>query len=122
MPNYWVVGAMWGGSTDQTDIFVRRCYWLLGWADDERPELAKLRDLIKPGDRIAIKQMLGQGSPNVRVKAIGVVKEVDIADKRVYVDWLVKNLLRDVPSKGCYGSIHGPFSEQEAWTKSTFYI
>jgi len=122
MSNYWLVGAMWSGSDDQTDKFVRRGYWFLGWRDDEKPELARLRDQIKPGDRIAIKQMLGQGSPNIRVKAIGIVKEIDVEDKRVYVNWLVQNTSRDVPSKGCYGSIHGPFSEQDDWIRSTFYI
>lgn len=32
MPKYWVVGASWGGKDDQTQVFVRRGYWYLGWS------------------------------------------------------------------------------------------
>jgi hypothetical protein len=30
MPNYWVVGAMWGGHDDRLETFIRRGYWCLG--------------------------------------------------------------------------------------------
>src|SRR5206468_2150516 len=42
---------------------------------------------FQPGDRIAIKRMLGQGSPKIEVRALGTVKEVDTEDKRVYIHW-----------------------------------
>jgi len=122
MLNYWVVGAMWGGQDDQSEIFIRRGYWFLGWDDKDQPAQAKLRDQIKAGDRIAIKRMLGQGSPNIAIRALGVVKEIDDEDKRVYVDWFVKGLEREVPSRGAYKSIHGPFGEDEDWVKEVFHI
>lgn len=84
--------------------------------------MAELRDQIEPNDRIAIKQMLGRGSQNIRIKALGIVREVDLQEKRVYVNWLVDNLDREVRGKGCFGSIHGPFSEDDNWTKEVFYI
>jgi hypothetical protein len=31
MSQYWVVGAMWDGSDDQFERFIREGYWLLGW-------------------------------------------------------------------------------------------
>lgn len=86
MSNYWVVGAMWGGQDDQSEKFIRRGYWFLGWDDKDQSSQANLRDQIQPGDRIAIKKMLGQGSPNISIRALGVVKEIDEEDKRVYVD------------------------------------
>lgn len=122
MKNYWVVGAMWGGQEDQSEKFIRRGYWFLGWSDAEQPSQAKLRDQMKPGDRIAIKRMLGQGSRSIAVRALGVIKEIDDDDKRVYVDWFVKGLEREVPSRGAYASIHGPFSEDDQWVKEVFHI
>lgn len=37
MPNYWVVGATWGGHDDQSEKFIRRGYWFLGWEDKDQP-------------------------------------------------------------------------------------
>jgi hypothetical protein len=56
MPQYWVVGAMWGGRDDQFELFIREGYWLLGWDDDQQPDQARRRDWIRPGDRIAIRK------------------------------------------------------------------
>lgn len=122
MPNYWVVGAMWGGHDDQAESFVRRGYWSLGWSDQDQPAQAGLRDKIQPGDRIAIKRMLGQGSSNIEVRALGVVKEVDPLDKRVYIHWATTGLAREVPSKGCFKSIHGPFAADDEWTRMVFQL
>ena len=122
MQSYWVVGAMWSGHDDQSEPFVRRGYWFLGWADQEQPNQAALRDQIKPGDRIAIKKMLGQGSPNIEIRALGIVREVDPDDKRVYVHWAATGLAREVPSKGCFASIHGPFPKEDPWTQRVFQL
>src|ERR1700674_203525 len=102
MPNYWVVGAMWDGQDDQSEIFIRRGYWFLGLNDATQNAR---RDQIQPDDRIAIKRMLGQGSPTIEVRALGVVKEIDPEDKRVYVHWAAKDLNREVPARGCFASI-----------------
>lgn len=122
MAQYWVVGAMWGGRDDQSDLFLRRGYWFLGWDDTDQPDQARHRDQIEPEDRIAIKRMLGQGSPNIEIRAIGIVKEIDPQDKRVYVDWVLRDMKRIVASKGCYKSIHGPFPADDAWTNEVFRI
>lgn len=121
MPDYWVVGAMWSGHDDQMDAFVRRGYWRLGWQDDEQPAQAEKRDAIRPGDRIAIKRMLGQGSANIEIRAIGIVTEID-DDKRVYVRWAATDLQREVPARGCFGSIHGPFADDDDWTIRAFQL
>ena len=122
MSNYWVVGVTWDGHDDQSDIFIRRGYWLLGWSDEDQPVQASRRDQMRPGDRIAIKKMLGQGSKDIAIRAIGVIKEIDEEDKRVYVDWLVKDLERKVPSKGAFDSIRGPFKATDPWVWRTFHI
>jgi len=122
MINYWVVGAMWGGHNDQYEKFIRRGYWFLGWDDEDQPAQASLRDQIKPGDRIAIKKMLGQGSQEIAIRALGIVKEMDKDDDRVYVDWIVTGLDREVPSHGAYKSIHGPYTEDDPWIQQVFSI
>lgn len=122
MPNYWVVGAMWYGQDDQSEIFIRRGYWFLGWSHAEQPTQAALRDQIQPGDRIAIKRMLGQGSPNIEIRALGIVKEIDPEDKRVYVHWAVTGLNREVAARGCFASIHGPFAADDDWTRIVFQL
>jgi len=122
MPNYWVVGATWGGHDDQSDKFIRRGYWFLGWDDADQPAQTRLRDQIRPGDRIAIKKMLGRGSPNIAIQALGEVIEIDDEDNRVYINWFVTGMNREVPSRGAYASIHGPFEEEDEWVKEVFYV
>jgi hypothetical protein len=122
MTNYWVVGATWGGKEDQSEVFIRRGYWFLGWADSDQPAQASLRDQIRPGDRIAIKKMLGQGSQEIEIRALGVVEEVDPGDRRVYIHWAASELRREVPARGCFASIHGPFAAEDDWTRVVFQL
>lgn len=122
MSQYWVVGAMWGGQDDQSEVFVRRGYWFLGWDDKDQPTQADLRDKIKVGDKVAIKRMLGQGATNIEIRALGTVKEIDDEDKRIYIHWAISGLQRQVPSKGCFKSIHGPFIEDDEWTRLVFQL
>ena len=120
--NYWLVGANWSGD-DQAEAFYRRGYWELGWDDDRQPSMAHARDSIQAGDRIGIKAMRGKGAKTITIKALGVVKEV--ADKRVYINWLVTDMSRVVPAKGCFASIHGPYSrsgKDADWVKEVFCL
>ena len=68
--------------------------------------------------------MLGQGSPNIRIKAIGKIKEVDGEDGRVYVQWISKGMDRIVESKGCYKAIHVPYNSEnyDEWVGKVFRI
>ncbi len=121
MPQYWVVGAT-GGHEDHAPKFLRRGYWVLGWSEADAPDQAQRRDQIRAGDRIAIKRMMGQGSTQIRITALGVVTEVDEDDKRVYVNWLAGDLDRSVDSRGCFKSIHGPFPGDDSWTREVFCL
>jgi hypothetical protein len=118
VPNYWVVGATIGG-VDQHEVFVRRGYWLMV---NEKPEETARRVQIAPGDRIAIKRMLGQGSASIEVRAIGIVTESDHADARVYVNWVASGLQRQVPARGCFATIHGPFPADDDWVRLAFQL
>ena len=121
-PQYWVVGATWSGE-DQLDAFFRRGYWEMGWSDKDQPGFAERRDKMKTGDRIAVKVMRGQGADTIDIRGLGIVKEL-AEDKRVYVEWLVTEILREVPAKGCFGTIHGPFVDpnDEDWLNRAFRL
>ena len=120
---YWLVGASWDNE-DMYGTFIDRGYWEMGYHDKEKPDYASLRLQMRDGDRIAIKAMLGQGSPEIKIRAIGIIKEVDGDDGRVYVEWIIKGMKRKVASKGCYGTIHGPYitSDNREWIGYVFRI
>ena len=119
---YWVVGANWEGD-DQADAFFRRGYWELGYSDQQQPEMGRQRDAIKIGDRIAVKAMRGRGANTITIKGIGIVKEVG-SDKRVYIDWRLHGMSREVPARGCFASIHGPYfvATDQEWLGHVFRI
>jgi hypothetical protein len=131
-------GAMLGGHAlgDMYETFVKRGYWDYGYPDPythgfpehaqydkEHPREAALRNQIRKGDRIAIKAMLGQGAKEIRIRAIGIVKDNDQLEGRVYVNWLLKekDMERKVPARGCLGIIHGPFAA-DSWIGEIFRI
>jgi hypothetical protein len=122
---YWVVGAMFGGSEDQLDTFVRRGYWYC-WdprRNAEIPDAVKTRfPQMRIGDRIAVKRLLGTGSKEIEIRALGIVKDVDAAEWRIYVTWIVSDLSRRVPLHGCAGSLHGPFESDDEWTRQVFQL
>lgn len=130
---YWIVGAMWGGSDDALNNFIVRQYWYC-WDINEAAEsgsnagnsIATQRERfgqIRHGDRIAVKRMLGRGSADMEVRALGVVRDVDFEEWRVYVNWLTDDqFARKVPLHGCTASIHGPFVSSDAWIQNVFCI
>jgi hypothetical protein len=107
---------------DQIGRFLRRGYWRLGWADEEKPAMAKLRDKVKPGDRIAIKRMMGKGKSTIKIKALGVVKEIDEYGKIIFVDWVEDACDRIVDCRNCLGTIHGPYALNDEWVKEIFAL
>ncbi|MFC5838494.1 hypothetical protein [Aeromonas bestiarum] len=134
--NYWVVGATWGGSEDVLPQFIKRGYWYCWDANKFENEASGVGntiknqqdrfELVKPGDRIAVKRLLGQGASEMAILAIGVVKDVDLKEWRIYVDWVASDIKdRKVPLKGCAASIHGPFSKEggdTAWVNQVFCL
>jgi hypothetical protein len=123
-PQYWLVGTMFSGSDDHLDIFVKRGYWYC-WDPRLNPNIpravADSFPKIKTGDRLAVKKMLGKGSPLIQIRALCIVTDIDYGEWRVYVRWLVTDMAREVPIKNCMGSIHGPF-EPSDWRASIFHI
>lgn len=136
MTNYWLVGATWGGSKDVLPKFIKRGYWYCWDIHKFDSEDSRIGNSIKnqqerfaqvkQGDRIAVKRLLGKGSAEMAILAIGKVKDIDISEWRIYVDWILYDIKdRNVPLKGCAASIHGPFSKtgkDEAWIQKTFCL
>lgn len=91
---FWFVGALWKGTEDQTERFVTEGIWQNGYRD----KFTEHVQLMKPGDRIAIKasfvQKYGLPFENhekpvscMRIKAIGTIREATKDGRSVKVDW-----------------------------------
>jgi hypothetical protein len=122
MPNHWVVGAMWGGRDDQFELFVREGCWRLGWVEDEQPIQARRVGQIRKGDRIAIKKRSANDRSAIQIRAIGFVTGIDTENHQLNVQWMRSDLNHEMPARGCFASIHGPFSEDEEWTRRVFQL
>ncbi|WP_456430944.1 hypothetical protein [Nitratifractor sp.] len=133
---YWLVGATWGGTDDALPLFIKRGYWYCwdinqfdkddsGVGNSVKNQQERFKN-IKPGDRIAVKRLLGQGSSDMAILAIGIVKDVDIKEWRIYLDWILTDIKdRHVKLKGCTASIHGPFSKTGSdgtWIQEIFCL
>ena len=133
--NYWIVGATWGGTDDVLPLFIKRGYWYC-WDTSQVNDDSEIGNSvrnqqerfkqIKEGDRIAVKRLLGKGASEMSILAIGIVKDVDINEWRVYVDWILRDIKnRRVPLRGCAASIHGPFSKDgndASWVHQVFCL
>ena len=85
--------------------FIRRGFWF-----GDREDVQTTINQIAEGDRIAIKSMLGQGSTQVAIKAIGLVTQAqtvsDTPFKFFYVDWLdLRKEDRKIPFSGLGNTI-----------------
>ena len=146
--NYWLVGATWGGSEDALEVFLKRGYWYC-WdlnKEDVNPDEFKggnsiSRQLssfscIKVDDRIAVKRLCGKGAKDMRILALGIVKDICHKEHRIYVDWIAvtdsidtnlpKFKEKKVDLGGCISSIHGPYSleseNDKIWLQQIFCI
>ncbi|MDF2096604.1 AAA family ATPase [Aquibaculum arenosum] len=92
--SFWFVGALWGGTDDQTERFMNEGVWQNGNDDKFAAQVARM----KPGDRIAIKATFvrkyglpfeNQDKPVscMRIKAVGTITEATKDGKTVKVDW-----------------------------------
>ncbi|MDO5289071.1 MAG: glycyl-tRNA synthetase subunit alpha [Pseudomonadota bacterium] len=133
-PGYWLVGATWGGRDDALPVFLMRGYWYCwdlnevaaedgGRGNSISVQQGRFRE-IRRGDRVAVKKMLGQGAKNMAILAVGTVKDVDLDEWRVYVDWVLdlREQERHVPLGGCTASIHGPYEAGDPWVHQVFCL
>lgn len=112
---YFLVGA----KVDCYPEFISKGIWEMYYGSGQMPKYDERLKQIQPGDRIAIKTMAGRGSEDIYIKAIGVVKHIQ--GTLVVVDWKLTGLNRKVESKGCYGTIHGPYLKDN-WIRKVFSL
>lgn len=127
--NYWLVGASWDGSDHQDKEFIENKIWVLGYQENESKQQYQKAQKIKKNDRIAIKRMMGKGSPEIKILHIGIVEGVVDYGNLVIcvVNWLVVNKNKTIESKGCFASIHGPYKigssiEKDNWLNNIFSL
>lgn len=71
--------------------------------------------------------MLGQGASEMDILAIGIVKDVDHDEWRIYIDWKIEfgKGERRAPLHDCWASVHGPYQLDEEcgkWVRQIFCI
>ncbi|MDR1662322.1 MAG: hypothetical protein LBR95_07860 [Azoarcus sp.] len=135
--NYWLVGAMWGGKEDTLQSFLERGYWYCWDANTDFSDTSgpgnsiksqqERFSQIKQYDRIAVKKIVSMTTQEMEIRAIGIVKDIDLSEWRVYIDWLPisqtsEEIGRRVSLKGCTASIHGPFNNNDAWVREIFCV
>lgn len=97
-PGYWLVGASYGGTDDQTARFYSEGIWENGWNDKYLEDVKSMQ----PGDRIAIKASYtrknnlpfdnrGQFVSILLIKATGVIEDNMGDGRRVKVKWIPLN-------------------------------
>lgn len=120
MSNYWIVGSKFGGTDEAIDVFIHRGYWYCWDNIKEVDETKKTGNSlynqlqrfkkIQIGDKIAVKTQ-NISNQTMEIKALGIVKDIDLKEWRVYIDWKIQfdSEERIVPLSGCGASIHGPY-------------
>ncbi len=106
-PQYFLGGAYWNNE-DQYPDFIESGRWETG-SDKKTRDCLPCLEQMRKGDRIAIKKMLGQGSSQIQIRAIGIIKLVDTHRGIVYVDWIRKGMKRKVDSSNAFSTLHGPY-------------
>ena len=117
--NDYPFGANWSG-TKINDTFLNRGTWEMGYTDEEQPRFAATRDGMQPGDRVALKSRQGDAGKPITIHALGIVKE--LVKRIVYIDWVVRDLDREVKSHGVMATIHEPYSFEEKWVRKVFCL
>ena len=98
---------------------------MLGWKKGHQYARAKG---IAPGDRLAIKRLLGRSKKGIRIMHLGVVRGVVLDTNKVLctVNWVATHLDRKVESGGALGSVHGPYVKSDTnykqWIEEIFSL
>lgn len=115
MPQYWVLGASWEKNQQKKDILISRGYWYLGCSQKEKDLIVENHNQIRVGDKIAVKDTSSSDLQNGKIKAIGIVKEIDEHHKTICIDWILEEVKRENFGQGSINSLEGPFFEKEDW-------
>ncbi len=112
VPNYFLVGATWDGNSMYSS-FIKKGIWRSGWGSNN-DQYRNVLESAKIGDRIAIKKGKGPGTSSIEIQAIGEIVDIDLEEEycTFYVKWFRTGMKRLVDSKGCYKTIHGPYSRK----------
>jgi hypothetical protein len=120
-PQYFTVGAMYNhGTIDMLPTFLERGTWVNGY-ERTKPIYNDIFDKVKVGDRIAVKRLNGQGAQDMRILALGIVKDIDANGDTLYIKWIIQHHNRTVPLGGCIGTITGPLVASN-WRDAIFSI
>ena len=118
MEQYWVIEAKWGNPKgDINDKILSRGYWYLNYTESIKTLFENEKMIMQSGDKIAVKECSNDSENNPKIKAIGIIKEIDESKKVICVDWILEEVKRENFGQGECNSLQGPFFEKEDWVK-----
>lgn len=117
MAQYWVIEAEWGEKKELKDKILSRGYWYLGENQNISELFDEKKDVMQKGDKIAVKDNTVKDENNSKLKAIGIIKEIDEDKRIISVEWLLEEVKRETFGQGEFKSLEGPFFEKEDWVK-----
>lgn len=126
-PKFYLGGATWNGE-DRYFEFITKRIWRSSWGSKD-DKYRRILEKIQEGDRLAIKKGQGPGNGDIVIRAIGVVLSVDLDEEycTLYIEWVRTGMNRKVESRGCYSTIHGPYSnhsdaDEVDWVNQIFCL
>ncbi len=117
MSKYWVVEASWGKTECNHDRVLSRGYWYITCTKEEMIKFTNQKEPIQIGDKIAVRDKNATSSM-IKIKAIGVVKEINLETNTIGIEWLLEEVKRNNVGQGCIESLTGPFFEKEDWVNT----
>ena len=124
--NYWIVGATWPGRNMYPNFIQNGCWELTETGLNGRGILDRFQQMAV-GDRIALKSNNGRTRAEIKILAIGIITSINRAARRVDVNWILVDLDRSVPLRGCLCCLNGPFApivgdEIDLWVHKAFLV
>ena len=122
---------------DTLPAFITRGYWYCWYIANSTGELSNSGNSVatqrarfvqvKEGDRIAVKKVESITAQEMEIRALGIVKAIDLKEWRIYVNWLpielgANEIKRYAELKCCTASIHGSFNLSNSWIAQIFSI
>ncbi|MHB9148246.1 MAG: hypothetical protein ACYC2U_07740 [Candidatus Amoebophilus sp.] len=91
--------------------YVTDGYWKLNMDGLKDDRILNRFQQMRTGDRIALKSNMGKDNGGIKIKAIGIVTDINQTERRIAVNWILKDMDRVIPVNGCLARLHGPYED-----------
>jgi hypothetical protein len=123
---YWVAGTDRHGTNMYND-YVTKEYWQLNIDGLKDHRMQNRFGQMRVNDRIALKSNMGRTRGAIKIKALGIITNIDMVERKVTVKWILTDMDRVIDNNGCLARLHGPYedvvdSKANPWVHYAFII